>query len=101
MCYIFAMSSKSKSVGIRELRQNASQVLDLVKSGEVIVVTEYGTPIAEIIPIKKSKLERLMEEGMVTPAQEPFDAEFWNKTDGPRYPEGLELFLKERSEARY
>ena len=90
-----------KVVGVRELRQQASRVLDLVKKGEVIVVTEYGTPIAEIIPIKKTKLERLTEQGLITPAQEPFDADFWNKTDGPRYPEGVELFLKERREARY
>jgi prevent-host-death family protein len=90
-----------KVVGVRELRQQASRVLDLVKKGEVIVVTEHGKPIAEIVPIKKTKLERLIEHGAVTPAKEPFDLDFWNNTDGPRYPEGLELFLKERREARY
>ena len=90
-----------RSVGVRELRQQASRVLDLVKKGEVIVVTEHGKPIAEIVPIKKTKLERLIEQGAVTPAKEPFDADLWNNTDGPRYPEGLELFLKERREARY
>jgi prevent-host-death family protein len=90
-----------KSVGVRELRQQASRVLDLVKKGEVIIVTERGTPIAEIVPIKKTKLERLIEEGMITPAKEPFDVDFWNNTDGPRYPEALEQFLKERREARY
>lgn len=89
------------SVGIRELRQQASRVLNLVKKGEVIIVTERGTPIAEIVPIKKTKLEKLKEQGMITPAKEPFDLDFWNNTDGPRYPEGLELFLKERREARY
>jgi prevent-host-death family protein len=90
-----------KVVGVRELRQQASRVLDLVKKGEVIIVTEHGKPIAEIVPIKKTKLERLIEQGAVTPAKEPFDADLWNNTDGPRYPEGLELFLKERREARY
>lgn len=90
-----------KVVGVRELRQQASRVLDLVKRGQVIVVTEHGKPIAEIVPIKKTKLERLIEQGAVTPAKEPFDADLWNNTDGPRYPEGLELFLKERREARY
>ena len=90
-----------KVVGVRELRQQASRVLDLVKKGEVIVVTEHGKPVAEIVPIKKTKLERLIEQGAITPAKEPFDADFWNNTDGPRYPEVLELFLKERHEARY
>ena len=88
-------------VGVRELRQQASRVLDLVKKGEVIIVTEHGKPIAEIVPIKKTKLERLIEQGAVTPAQKPFNAERWSNTDGPKYPEALELFLKERREARY
>jgi prevent-host-death family protein len=90
-----------KVVGVRELRQQASRVLDLVQKGEVIVVTEHGTPIAEIVPIKKSKLQRLVEQGAVTPAKEPFDLDFWNNTDGPRYPNAVEEFLKERREARY
>ncbi|CAN2168658.1 Phd Antitoxin of toxin-antitoxin stability system [Candidatus Nanopelagicaceae bacterium] len=90
-----------KVVGVRELRQQASRVLDLVKKGEVIVVTEHGKPIAEIVPIKKTKLERLIEQGAVTPAKKPFDADLWNNTDGPRYPNGVEEFLKERREARY
>lgn len=90
-----------KVVGVRELRQQASRVLDLVKRGEVIVVTEHGTPIAEIVPIKKSKLQRLIEQGAITPAKEPFDSDLWNNTDGPRYPNGVEEFLKERYEARY
>ena len=90
-----------KVVGVRELRQQASRVLDLVKRGEVIVVTEHGTPVAEIVPIKKSKLQRLIEQGAITPAKEPFDPDLWNNTDGPRYPEVLEQFLKERREALY
>lgn len=90
-----------RSVGIRELRQEASRVLDLVKKGEVIIVTERGTPIAEIVPIKKSKLQLLIEEGVVTPAKRPFNPANWQKTDGPSYPEAFEQFLKDRHEARY
>ena len=89
------------SVGIRELRQQASRVLDLVKKGEVIIVTERGTPIAEIVPIKKTKLQILLEQGAITHAKEPFNPDLWNRTDGPMYPEALEEFLKERREARY
>jgi prevent-host-death family protein len=90
-----------RSVGVRELRQQASRVLDFVKSGEVIVVTEHGTPIAEIVPIKKSKYQRLLDEGAITPATQPWDPELWNRTDGPTYPNALEEFLRERREARY
>ena len=91
----------TKSVGVRELRQNASQVLDLVKRGEVIIVTERGKPIAELQPIKKSKYQLLLESGAITPAKEPFDPEFWSTTDLPRYPNAVEEFLKERHEARF
>ena len=89
------------SVGIRELRQQASRVLDLVKKGEVIIVTERGRPIAEIVPIKKSKLQILLDQGAITHAKEPFDPAVWNRTEGPMYPNAVEEFLKERYEARY
>ena len=121
MCYFLSMATKAakakkiplkkepsvveevlmQSVGIRELRQNASRVLDLVKSGEKITVTERGKPIAEIVPIKKDKLQILMERGAVTPALRPFDPEVWSRSDGPIYPGALEEFLKERHEAKY
>jgi len=37
-----------KSVGIRELKNNLSQYLKLIKSGEVIVVKSHNKIIAEI-----------------------------------------------------
>ena len=91
----------TKSVGVRELRQHASKVLDLVKNGEVIVVTERGIPVAQIAPVKKDKVQILMEQGAITPAKAPFDPVLWNRTDGPRYPDALADFLKERHEAKY
>ena len=44
------------SVGVRELRQDASQILDLVKAGQVIQITEHGLAIAKLVPINKSKV---------------------------------------------
>ncbi len=88
-------------VGIREIRQHASRVFDLVKNGESIVVTDRGEPIAIINPIKKDKLQRLIEEGAITPALRPFDPTLWVRTEGPFYPEALDEFLKERHESRY
>ena len=42
------------SVGVRTLKDQLSQYLDLVKGGEKIVVTQYNHPIAEItIPSKE------------------------------------------------
>jgi prevent-host-death family protein len=53
----------SNSVGIRELRQQASSVLKRVLGGEVIDVTEHGHPIARIVPFRPGALEQLVLEG--------------------------------------
>ena len=57
-------------VGVRELRANLSRWLEKVKEGEVLVVTERGKPIARIIPDPpRSKFDRLVAEGRITPAK--------------------------------
>ena len=90
-----------KSVGVRELRQHASRVLELVKNGEVITVTDRGVPIAESVPMKKDKLQILIDQGAITPATRPWDPSIWENRKGPSYPHVLEEFLKERHEAKY
>jgi prevent-host-death family protein len=59
----------SYSVGIRELRQQASAILKRVVAGEAIVVTEHGHPIARIVPLRPSPLEQLIIEGRATEAE--------------------------------
>jgi prevent-host-death family protein len=54
-----------KSVGIRELKQNPSEVVSRVKAGEQIVITERGRPVAKIVPISLSPLEELIASGKV------------------------------------
>ena len=39
------------TVGVRELRQRASELLRLVESGETIEVTDRGRPVAVLAPI--------------------------------------------------
>jgi prevent-host-death family protein len=58
----------SNSVGIRELRQQASSILKRVVAGEVIEVTEHGHPIARIVPLQSGVLEQLAIEGRATSA---------------------------------
>lgn len=58
----------SNTVGIRELRQDASTVLKRVAAGEVIEVTDHGHPVARIVPIHHGALDQLIVEGRVTPA---------------------------------
>jgi prevent-host-death family protein len=61
------------SVGVRELRQNASVLLRRVKAGEVIEITEHGKPIAKLVAIEPSKYEEYLEkklELLIIPARE-------------------------------
>ena len=53
----------SNSAGVRELRQDASQLLRRVKAGETIEITEHGTPIALLTPIPVSDWERAIAAG--------------------------------------
>jgi prevent-host-death family protein len=89
------------SVGVRELRQDASKVLALVKSGESVIVTEWGKPVAEIRPIKNTTLQDLIDAGIITPAKNKFNPKIFNpapNTDGRSL---VAILLKDREEARY
>lgn len=39
-----------RSIGVRELRQNASRYLRLVEAGETVQVTDRGRPVALLVP---------------------------------------------------
>jgi prevent-host-death family protein len=55
------------SVGVRELRQRASELLRLVEAGETIEVTDRGRPVAILAPIPdRGTLERLRAAGDIT-----------------------------------
>lgn len=41
-----------EQVGVRDLKQNASQVLRRVKGGESLEVTERGRPVARLTPVR-------------------------------------------------
>ncbi|MBI2684623.1 MAG: type II toxin-antitoxin system prevent-host-death family antitoxin [Actinobacteria bacterium] len=59
-----------KSVGVRELRQNASRYLRDVQRGESLQVTDRGRPIALIVPLpgEESPLEALALAGRLRSA---------------------------------
>jgi prevent-host-death family protein len=52
-------------VGIRELNQNTSQVIERVRRGETLEVTDRGRPVARLVPVGggTSLLERLVAQG--------------------------------------
>ncbi len=54
-------------VGIRDLKQNASEVMARVKKGETVLVTDRGRPVGRIVPLASSPLEELVEAGLASP----------------------------------
>ena len=61
-------------VGVRELRQRASELLRLVESGETIEITDRGRPVALLAPLPEgSPLERLRAAGEVASATGDLD----------------------------
>lgn len=61
-------------VGVRELRQRASELLRLVEDGETIEITDRGRPVALLTPLPAgSPLERLRATGEAEPATADLD----------------------------
>ena len=44
-----------RTAGVREARQNLSMLLDEVKKGREIVITERGRPVAKLVPPDSSR----------------------------------------------
>jgi prevent-host-death family protein len=49
----------------RELRNNSSQILEDVKNGQIIEVTNHGEVVAVLIPPPATAYERLVAAGRV------------------------------------
>ena len=57
------------TVGIRELKAKLSEYVSRAASGEQIVVTDRGKPVARLVGLEgASMIERGIEEGWITPA---------------------------------
>src|SRR5688500_1703841 len=56
-------------VGVRELRQRASELLRLVERGETIEITDRGRPVALLTPVPQGRaLERMRAGGEIEAA---------------------------------
>jgi len=44
-----------KRAGIREARQNMSELIEAVRKGREILITDRGKPVARLVPVEKSK----------------------------------------------
>ena len=67
------LHAEVERIGIRELRQNASRYLALVKAGQTVEVTERGELIALLVPPQRSRSvrDRLIGAGKLIPASSP------------------------------
>jgi prevent-host-death family protein len=58
------------SVGVRELRQRASELLRRVERGETIEITDHGHPVAVLAPLPSgTPLEQLRAAGEIEPSE--------------------------------
>ena len=59
---------RETKVGTRELKNRLSEYLRRVKAGEIIIITERGKPVGQILPIQadvSGRLEKLAEAGVI------------------------------------
>lgn len=92
---------------VSELKASASEYLKLVKGGEEVLLTDRGTPIAKIIPLRNSELAadlritQLELAGLAKVGKGKLPADFWTI---PRHQDSegsvLAALLAEREDSR-
>ncbi len=58
-----------RSYEIKDFRRSVSEILQEVKNGSVVEITERGKTVASISPVQKSNWQYLINSGLVSPAQ--------------------------------
>ncbi|PWF26532.1 type II toxin-antitoxin system Phd/YefM family antitoxin [Ancrocorticia populi] len=83
-------------VGIRALKQNASEVVARAVGGEVLTVTDRGRPVALLSGLRGGAIDRLAARGARMPQADI--KEFVS----PQLPDGLSQVVEDmREEERY
>jgi prevent-host-death family protein len=54
-----------KTVGVRALKQNASAVVAEAASGETVIITDRGEPVAQMLPLGGGALRDLERAGLI------------------------------------
>ncbi|HEY9416996.1 MAG TPA: type II toxin-antitoxin system prevent-host-death family antitoxin [Pseudonocardia sp.] len=93
-----------ESIGIRELRQNASKYVALAKAGKRVPVTERGKLVAYLVPADEAQMttfQRMVAAGQVTLAK----GDLRDRLPAPPLEPGerplSEILLEMRDEERY
>ncbi|HLB37628.1 MAG TPA: type II toxin-antitoxin system prevent-host-death family antitoxin [Gemmatimonadales bacterium] len=92
-----------RTAAVSELKAGLSAYLARVKAGEVVVVTDRGTPVAKLVPIPREedpemqRLRRLEAQGLIRFPTAKLPPDFW-ELPRPTDPEGLvrKALLEER-----
>lgn len=84
-------------IGVRALKQNASAVVARAVSGESVTITDRGRPVAQLIPLAASPLQRLIASGRARPARRAL-ADVPTPPPGPGVSAAL---AADRSDVRY
>ncbi|MGN5635157.1 type II toxin-antitoxin system Phd/YefM family antitoxin [Streptomyces sp. AC154] len=90
-----------ETIGLRELNQNPSKAVALVRSGVPILVTDRGVPVLRMVPETETPdpLRRMLESGDATPPAEQGMPELAAEL-APELPSLSDLLLSERDEER-
>lgn len=95
-----------ESANIATAKNQLSRLLQRVKRGETVLITERDKPIAQLGPVRATSdiVARLVAEGLVrAPDGPPLDMKAFLKMPRPKLTENTSLsgaILEERQEAR-
>jgi prevent-host-death family protein len=94
---------------VTETKRHFSAILDRVKAGETVTITDRGVPVAQLVPLNGSgggdvdwdaHLQRLAREGVVRPPQRRLDVEAFLALPKARAGASVvEALLEERRES--
>jgi antitoxin (DNA-binding transcriptional repressor) of toxin-antitoxin stability system len=65
--YLWCYGGHMREVGIKELKRDASAIVQAVEAGETVLVTRRGMPVARIGLLgAPARVQRLVDEGRMT-----------------------------------
>ena len=96
------------TASISEAKAKLSALLDRVKAGETVTITDRGVPVAQLAPLPNgsdvdwnARLDRLERAGLITrPKGPPLDVEAFLAAPRPRIDGVLDALLEERRSGR-
>ncbi len=68
------MASEVTEVGVRELRNHTTSVIDAVERGETVYLTRHGRRIAAIVPAPNVPSDDVADFLRLVHAREPYDS---------------------------